>query len=1124
MSLPRRTPRAWTPALALLATLLMLLAAGGPPTARAAQTPITAGPGLDWGLKESWRTYIGGLGTSATGGATINADGTFHFPVLSGSYDDVTHDTTVQFRGTVQFLGHCHGGIAVRPCDLDMTMADPRVEITEDGAFLYAKMTSRPITGGEIVDYPAVKIAELDVESATPTVADGTTRWSDLAATVAPEGADVFTYPVGTVIDPVDFSYDGPGGKPAGEQWSAPDVAVYSSAALGSQDGKTLKWTLPGRTAGERLGVYGGDSWGVALLDAATYAVKADTPLIKNMEPQSVAFDPSTATVFFSNGGNPSTIEAWTWNGTAWTGGVVTGSAATITNGQDIGGAVWDAIGKRYLLVRVIAGDQQLWQVKQESGVWTASTVGSIRAGNGLPVPTIVDIEAISGGYAQPAAIIATDMTGGVVRRLHTVDDRVIAEPLAEAEGATGISVQATKNGLYLVGVSHVRFLPIQWGTLMEATTPPVEIGAAGARTTSIYGWMTTDYDRDRLYLPSNDQQSVLRFDGGALAHRFQLRPEDPAIRYWTDFLAGTTSTGALVYSGVQSSETPGPIARSYAGRTPSFTKQPADQAVALTDDQPSGTATFSATVAGDVAPTVRWESRSPGQSRWTAVVDGDGVSGATTAALTVEAGAADGGRQFRAIATNAVGEVASERATLDVQTPPAISVQPEDVAIVAGDDAQLKIMPLGNPAPTVTWQQRVGGFWRAVDTDSGDFTVDGGFLTVRGANVEMSGARFRAKLTNAVGTTYSRAVTLTVNPPLSAGATFGGGWVEWGVSNRWRCYVVGNVARGGIEVSDGAEQLPGTEASGSLCTGRTTGSESLRFPVRSGVYDAATGRLEIQLGGSVRFWGHDYHVPGNTTPQLDTRLTNLRIVIQGGVGILYADADGATMEHPTPVTRTGVALAQLDASGSSLVPTAQGASWNALPAALTADGSPVFGSYPAGEPLDDVSMSLVFGTPEPTEPGGPGGPDPEPQPLLPPPVVVQQFFVAAPAPTPSVAAPRRRATVTVRRTAQRVDGKRRATLATIACPAKSRCRVTTAKSVVVRIAGKRYRVTVVAPKAITGGKRAALRVRLSSAALKALRGRKAVVRVRTTVNASGTVTRRTIKTTITARKAAARR
>lgn len=1113
ISLPRRTPRARSLALALLIVLLTLLASSAPPRAGAAQTPIATGPGLDWGLKQSWRTYIGLAGTSASNGATINADGSFHFPVVSGSYDDVTHDTVVQFRGTLQFLGHCQGGIAVRPCDLDMTMADPRVEITEDGAFLYAKMTSRPITGGEIVDYPAVKVVELDVESAQPALGGGVTRWTDLAATVAPEGADVFTYPVGTVVDPVAFAYDGPGGKPAGEQWSPPDVAVYASTALTTEPGQTLKWTLPGRTAGERLGVYGQDSQGIALLDAATYGVKPGTFEGFRAEPQSVAFDPKTATAFFASPGTSSTIEAWTWNGTAWTGGPVADTTASIPNGQDIGGGVWDPIGKRYLLPRVVAGNQQLWQVKQASGVWTASLLGPVRAGSGLPVPLLVDLEAISGGYGQPATIVAADASGGPVRRIHTVDGRVIAEPLAEANGATAVSVQATKRGLYLVGVSQVRFLPILYDTLFEATEPPVEIGGAGARTTAIFGWLATDYERDRLYLPSSDLQSVMRFDGAVLAHRFGLREDGPDVRYWTDFLAGTTTNGALVHSAITTAETPGLTGRGYAGRTPSFTRQPTDQAVAVAEDRPTGSATFTVAVAGDVAPTVRWESRSPGQSRWSAVENGGGVSGATTSTLTVPASAADGGRQLRAIAKNAVGEVASERATLDVQTPPAISVQPEDVTALAGSDAQLKVMPLGNPTPTVTWQQRIDGFWRAVDADSGDFTVDGGFLTVRDASTEMSGARFRAKLHNAVGTTYSRTVTLTVAPALSEGATFGSGWVEWGVSNRWRCYVVGNIARGSIDVSEGAEKLPGTEASGSLCSGRTAGSEALRFPVRGGTYDGATGRLEVRLGGSVRFWGHDYHVPGNTAPQLDTRLSNLRIVIEAGVGILYADTSGTTMEHPTPVTRTGIALAQLDASGSSLAPTVDGAAWRSIPAALTAEGAPVFGNYPAGEPLDPVSMSLRFGPATPVDPG------PDPAPAIPAPtVILQTVLVTPPAPAPVVAAPR--TTLTVRRQVQRVDGQRRATVATVACPKGARCRLTVPKAVTVRIAGKAYRVAVVAPKTIAGGKRATIRLRLSGGALRALRGRKAVVRVPTAAEANGLTTRRTVKARITARRA----
>lgn len=1111
MSLPLRPCRTGSLARAVIATaLLLLLAAAAATGARAAQTPITAGAGLDWGLKESWRNYIGQQGTSISAGATRNLDGTFHFPVTGGSYDDATRNTVVQFGGTVQFLSHCHGGPAQRPCDLDLTMADPRVEITEDGAFLYAKMTSRPIEGGEIVDYPDVKVAELDAEDAAPVLDAGTTRWSGLPATVAVEGARIFTYEIGTVIDPVTFGYDGPGGKPAGEVWAAPSRVTYSAAPLARLADSTLKWTQPGRNAEELLGIFGQDSSGFALLDATTFAVKPGTRSADAFyEPQSIAFDPASATIFSTSAGANVPIETRTWDGSAWVSGVAAGTSVPMANGHDVGGGVWDSANRRYVLPRVVGGVQQLWEVRQVSGVWTGTVIGPIRGGNGLPLPLLVDLEVVPNGSSTSSYLIAADAAGGPLRRLHVVDGVVIAEPLDQARGAPAVSLHKTRGGVYVIGATEVRYLPIRWNSLLAAEVAPVDVAFAGGQSGPLYAWAATDRARDRLFLSTYDRTAIHRFDAGALQHTFAARPE--ALRYWTDFLVGATRDGALVHSVArydsgtgQPAPDAGLSALSYASRTPAFSTQPSAQTVAVSDAAPTGTATFSAVVNGDPAPAVRWQSRVPGQSRWSDVADGGGVSGATTTALTVTAGTADNGRQFRAIASNAGGEVASTRVMLDVHTPPAISVEPDDVAVVAGTAAQLKVMPLGNPAPAVTWQQQVGGFWREVDGGSGDFDVDGGFLTVVDPTVAMSGARFRAKLTNAVGTRFSRAVTLSVANPITAPVTFGGGHLDWGVSNRWRCYVVGNVARGAIEVSGGAEKVPGTLATGDLCRGRDAGSEALRFPVLGGTYDPAGGRLEVRLGGAVRFWGHDHH-PGVPRAQLDTTFSNLRVVVEGAVGTLYADAVGATMENPAPVTRPGVALARIDAAGSSLVPTADGAAWSGLPAALTAEGAPVFGSYDAGEPLDPLSLSLVYGTPR-VEPPAVVPPREEPPVVVPP---VER-------PAPAVA----RVTA-VKGVRQLVGAARVAPVATIACPAGRACRVTVPKTVVARIGGKRFKLAVVAPKTVKAGKRATVRVRLSKAAAQRLRGRKTTVRVKTTVAAGNAKTTRTITVTIAAKKAA---
>jgi hypothetical protein len=223
------------PRIAAFVSLLLVLLLGTAGTAAAAPTPITAGAGLDWGLKASWRTYIGTAGTTLSDGATYDAaSGRFHFPVTGGSYDPETRETTVQFGGTVQFLGHCEGegGTHVRPCALDTTLSAPRIELTGDGGFLYGKMVSRPIDGGELEDLPDVQIAALDLEDATPVVQSGKVTWDGLEARMAAEGSKVFTYAIGTLLDAVSLGYDGDGGTPALEEWATPSEGRYTETKL----------------------------------------------------------------------------------------------------------------------------------------------------------------------------------------------------------------------------------------------------------------------------------------------------------------------------------------------------------------------------------------------------------------------------------------------------------------------------------------------------------------------------------------------------------------------------------------------------------------------------------------------------------------------------------------------------------------------------------------------------------------------------------------------------------------------------------------------------------------------------------------------------------------------------
>jgi hypothetical protein len=124
-----------------------------------------------------------------------------------------------------------------------------------------------------------------------------------------------------------------------------------------------------------------------------------------------------------------------------------------------------------------------------------------------------------------------------------------------------------------------------------------------------------------------------------------------------------------------------------------------------------------------------------------------------------------------------------------------------------------------------------------------------------------------------------------------------------------------------------------------------------------------------------------------------------------------------------------------------------------------------------------------------------------------------------SPAPTPTpvpikVTPPT--ATFVVSTKARSVDAKRKALLVTLRCPAGgTACAVTAPTRVTVKIGGKSYKVTVLAGTSIKAGRSLSIRVQLSKAAYKRLRGRTASVKLKLTVTAPGGTTTRTVKVTI---------
>lgn len=313
--------------------------------------------------------------------------------------------------------------------------------------------------------------------------------------------------------------------------------------------------------------------------------------------------------------------------------------------------------------------------------------------------------------------------------------------------------------------------------------------------------------------------------------------------------------------------------------------------------------------------------------------------------------------------------------------------------------------------------------------------------------------------------------LSLPVAAASAAPVTFGSGHLDWGVKQSFRSYIEGPIAKGSYSAFDGASK----NADGTI-----------RFDVLGGAYDDATGVGELLIDGTARFTGHG--------GALDLTYSNLRVVFSGGgAGTLFADAISkenvpGAVAKPYPNTPL-VSLTVPPATS-----TADGLTWAPVPAKLTAEGSPAFGSfYTAGMDFDPLDpLVAVFGVPR-------ARPNRTPPPPPAPPTVKPPTFEAV-------------------KGAVSVGKAGVATIATLRCGTAA-CAVKAPKWVKVKIDGKRYKVKVLAPKALKPRRSAKLRVKLPRAARAALAGRRAKVKVKVTLVAGGAKASKTVRAILKLKK-----
>ncbi|HSC64379.1 MAG TPA: hypothetical protein VLD35_12130, partial [Caldimonas sp.] len=182
----------------------------------------------------------------------------------------------------------------------------------------------------------------------------------------------------------------------------------------------------------------------------------------------------------------------------------------------------------------------------------------------------------------------------------------------------------------------------------------------------------------------------------------------------------------------------------------PTITSQPVDTSVVV------GTAATLSVGASPASIAYEWQSSSDGIV-WAP------VAGATASSYTTPVtGAADNGRHFRVVVSDAGVSVVSSAVTLTVTgavVAPAITVQPAAQSVVVPDPASFTVTATGT-APRYQWQRSTDGGATWVDLAGATAATH----TTAATATAMNDQRYRVIVANTSGSVVSAAALLTVN------------------------------------------------------------------------------------------------------------------------------------------------------------------------------------------------------------------------------------------------------------------------------------------------------------------------------------------------------------------------
>ncbi|MDO5750537.1 MAG: HtaA domain-containing protein [Rothia sp. (in: high G+C Gram-positive bacteria)] len=170
-----------------------------------------------------------------------------------------------------------------------------------------------------------------------------------------------------------------------------------------------------------------------------------------------------------------------------------------------------------------------------------------------------------------------------------------------------------------------------------------------------------------------------------------------------------------------------------------------------------------------------------------------------------------------------------------------------------------------------------------------------------------------------------SPSASATTQAPVATGNKVESGSLQWGIRDSYIKYLHMPITKGNVSVD------------GTIVAGyNATVDAPIALTASGGAIDVESKTGTVYFSNTVKMWGHeDAKNPG--TFELDTTLTNIRLVLKGGKGYLVADAKSKMLHDATLYEYKDLTIATVDLSTLSI--SATGLSLNGATVTLTAEG-----------------------------------------------------------------------------------------------------------------------------------------------------------------------------------------